>query len=320
MKPGIIETVTDHFRGLATMNILRAESLHKVYGKLPAVDGLSFAVRKGECFGLLGPNGAGKTTTIRMLYGYTPRNAGTLELFGLDIDRDLREIKRRIGICQQEDSLDPDLNVRENLIGFARYFSISRAAAEPRADELLQFFALYNRAGDKITTLSGGLKRRLMLARALINSPDLLILDEPTTGLDPQSRQLLWEKLADLKEAGLTILLTTHYMEEAARLCDRLVIIDHGRILVEGAPADLVREQVGRTVLEVADPDQTVRDFLARQGYRVEDLGKRLLVHLDDGDELFLRLTREVRAEGCTLRPASLEDLFLKLTGRELRE
>ncbi|MHB8707576.1 MAG: ABC transporter ATP-binding protein [Desulfuromonadales bacterium] len=302
------------------MAIVQIESLRKSYGALTAVDGISFTVHKGECFGLLGPNGAGKTTTIRMLYGYTPRDAGRLELFGLDIDRNLREIKRRIGICQQEDSLDPDLNVRENLVGFARYFSIPRPAAEQRADELLQFFALHSRTRDKITTLSGGLKRRLMLARALINSPDLLILDEPTTGLDPQSRQLLWEKLADLKEAGLTILLTTHYMEEAARLCDRLVIIDHGRILVEGAPAALVRERVGQTVLEIADPDQGVRDFLAREGCRVEDLGRRLLVHLDDGDALFLKLTRELRAEGCTLRPASLEDLFLKLTGRELRE
>ena len=302
------------------MTIVQIESLRKSYGALAAVDGISFTVHKGECFGLLGPNGAGKTTTIRMLYGYTPRDAGRLDLFGLDIDRELREIKRRIGICQQEDSLDPDLNVRENLVGFARYFSIPRPAAEQRADELLQFFALHSRTRDKIATLSGGLKRRLMLARALINSPDLLILDEPTTGLDPQSRQLLWEKLAELKEAGLTILLTTHYMEEAARLCDRLVIIDHGRILVEGAPAALVRERVGQTVLEVDDPDQSVRDFLAREGCRVEDLGRRLLVHLDDGDALFLRLTREVRAEGCTLRPASLEDLFLKLTGRELRE
>ncbi|MCM2263960.1 MAG: ATP-binding cassette domain-containing protein [Desulfuromonadales bacterium] len=302
------------------MPIVQVESLRKSYGTLQAVDGISFTVNKGECFGLLGPNGAGKTTTIRMLYGYTPRVAGHLELFGLNIDRDLREIKQHIGICQQEDSLDPDLNVRENLVGFARYFSIPRPAAERRADELLEFFALHNRANDKIATLSGGLKRRLMLARALINTPDLLILDEPTTGLDPQSRQLLWEKLVDLKEAGLTILLTTHYMEEAARLCDRLVIIDHGRILVEGTPAALVREQVGQAVLEINDPDQAVRAFLARERCRVEDLGRRLLVHLDDGDALFLRLTREVRAEGCTLRPATLEDLFLKLTGRELRE
>ncbi|MEJ2198767.1 MAG: ATP-binding cassette domain-containing protein [Desulfuromonadales bacterium] len=302
------------------MAILKVDSLRKNYGALAAVDGITFAVQPGECFGLLGPNGAGKTTTIRMLYGYTPRDAGQLEVFGLDIDQGLREIKRRIGICQQEDSLDPDLSVRNNLVGYARYFAIPGAEAARRADELLGFFALKNRAHDKITVLSGGLKRRLMLARALVNQPELLILDEPTTGLDPQSRQLLWEKLAELKKQGLTILLTTHYMEEAERLCDRLVIVDHGRILVEGKPAALVREQVGHTVLEIAEPDQTVRDFLARENCRVEDLGSRLLVYLDHGDELFLKLTREVRAEGCMLRPAGLEDLFLKLTGRELRE
>ena len=302
------------------MPILHVESLRKAYGSLNAVDGISFAVQPGECFGLLGPNGAGKTTTIRMLYGYTPRDSGRLELFGLDIDRHLREIKRRTGICQQEDSLDPDLSVRDNLIGYARYFSIPRREAQQSADQLLEFFALQGRAKDKIMTLSGGLKRRLMLARALVNQPEFLILDEPTTGLDPQSRQLLWQKLAELKGRGLTILLTTHYMEEAERLCDRLVIVDHGRILVEGQPRALVREHVGHTVLEIADPDAAVREFLSGQSCRMEDLDRRLLVYLDDGDELFLKLTREVRAEGCTLRPASLEDLFLKLTGRELRE
>lgn len=302
------------------MSILKVDSLRKAYGTLNAVDGISFAVQPGECFGLLGPNGAGKTTTIRMLYGYTPRDAGRLELFGLDIDVHLREIKRRIGICQQEDSLDPDLTVRDNLVGYARYFAISRQEAQRRADELLDFFALQGRAKDKILVLSGGLKRRLMLARALVNQPEFLILDEPTTGLDPQSRQLLWEKLNELKKQGLTILLTTHYMEEAERLCDRLVIVDHGQILVEGKPRELVREHVGHTVLEIADPDQQVRDFLAREACRVEDLDRRMLVYLDDGDELFLRLTRDVRTEGCMLRPAGLEDLFLKLTGRELRE
>ena len=302
------------------MSILKVDSLRKAYGTLNAVDGISFAVQSGECFGLLGPNGAGKTTTIRMLYGYTPRDAGRLELFGLDIDVHLREIKRRIGICQQEDSLDPDLTVRDNLVGYARYFAISRQEAQRRADELLDFFALQGRAKDKILVLSGGLKRRLMLARALVNQPEFLILDEPTTGLDPQSRQLLWEKLNELKKQGLTILLTTHYMEEAERLCDRLVIVDHGQILVEGKPRELVREHVGHTVLEIADPDQQVRDFLAREACRVEDLDRRMLFYLDDGDELFLRLTRDVRTEGCTLRPAGLEDLFLKLTGRELRE
>ena len=302
------------------MSILQVDSLRKAYGSLNAVDGISFAVQPGECFGLLGPNGAGKTTTIRMLYGYTPRDGGLLALFGLDIDEHLREIKRRIGICQQDDSLDPDLSVRDNLVGYARYFAIPRPVAQARADELLEFFALQGRAQDKVQILSGGLKRRLMLARALVNQPELLILDEPTTGLDPQSRQLLWEKLAELKKQGLTILLTTHYMEEAERLCDRLVIVDHGQILVTGKPSDLVREHVGHTVLEIIAPDQQVRDFLAKESCRVEDLGRRILVYLDAGDELFLKLSRDLPTTGCTLRPAGLEDLFLKLTGRELRE
>ncbi len=302
------------------MDIVKVTELHKSYGELEAVKDVSFRVRRGECFGLLGPNGAGKTTTIRMLYGFTPRDGGRLELFGLDIDSDIREIKRRIGICQQEDSLDPDLSVRENLVGFARYFSVPKYQAQRRATELLDFFALQNRADDRIVVLSGGLKRRLMLARALVNDPELLILDEPTTGLDPQSRQLLWDKLAALKARGLSILLTTHYMEEAERLCDRLVIVDHGKILVEGKPRQLVRELVGDSVLEISDPDPDVRAFLARESCPIEDLGSRLLVYLNNGDQLFHNLTREVRTEGCMLRPAGLEDLFLKLTGRELRE
>ena len=250
------------------MPILHVESLRKAYGSLNAVDGISFAVQPGECFGLLGPNGAGKTTTIRMLYGYTPRDSGRLELFGLDIDRHLREIKRRTGICQQEDSLDPDLSVRDNLIGYARYFSIPRREAQLSADQLLEFFALQGRAKDKIMTLSGGLKRRLMLARALVNRPELLILDEPTTGLDPQSRYQVWEKLAALKKQGLTVLLTTHYMEEAANLCDRLMIIDHGQILVEGAPDELIAQHAGRHVIEIEGADQALREIV---GHRVGD-------------------------------------------------
>ncbi len=301
-------------------NILEISELRKNYGSFTAVDGISLNVNKGECFGLLGPNGAGKTTTIRMLYGFTPRTSGTLKLFGLNIDDNLREIKARIGICQQEDSLDPDMNLRNNLIGFARYFSISRKEAQARADELLDFFSLKNRAKDDVRILSGGLKRRLMLARALINNPELIILDEPTTGLDPQSRQLLWDKLAALKEQGLTILLTTHYMEEAERLCDRMVIVDHGQILIEGQPRELIRNEIGREVLEINEPDEQIRAFLQQHNAKTEDLGKRLLVYLDNGNDLFLRLTRDIRSEGCTLRPASLEDLFLKLTGRELRE
>jgi len=300
--------------------VIRAEHLRKKFGSIQAVDDVSFAVEAGECFGLLGPNGAGKTTSIRMLYGYTPRDGGRLELFGLDLDRHLRQVKARIGICQQEDSLDPDLSVRENLVGFARYFSIPRRIASQRVGELLDFFALETRADANIRDLSGGLKRRLMLARALVNDPDLLILDEPTVGLDPQSRQLLWDKLAELKSRGLTILLTTHYMEEAERLCDRLVIVDHGHVLVTGAPAKLVAGEVGHAVIEVVEPDEDLRAFLGNCGRRIEDLGRRLLVYIEEGDDLFVELSTRARLATCTLRAASLEDLFLKLTGRELRE
>ncbi len=216
--------------------VVWAEGLVKAFGDLRAVDGISFAVRRGECFGLLGPNGAGKTTTIRMIYGYSPVTCGRLEVFGLDVGGTRREVAARVGVCQQDDNLDPDLTVDENLLVFARYFDLPRAEAVRRAGELLDFVALAHRRGSPVTELSGGMMRRLVLARALLNEPDLLILDEPTTGLDPQARHQVWEQIEELRRSGLTVLLTTHYMDEAARLCDRLIIIDHGRILVEGSP------------------------------------------------------------------------------------
>ncbi|WP_305046522.1 ATP-binding cassette domain-containing protein [Geoalkalibacter sp.] len=300
--------------------VIEAEHLEKCYGAFKAVDGLSFRVTRGECFGLLGPNGAGKTTTIGMLYGYSPLGGGRLRVFGQDLGANLRHIKERMGICQQEDNLDPDLSVRENLLVYARYFDLPRAQARARADELLEFFALDHRAGANIRELSGGMKRRLMLARALINRPDLLILDEPTTGLDPQSRHQVWQRLDDLKSRGLTILLTTHYMDEAARLCDRLIIVDRGKVLVEGAPAALISTHVGREVIEISRPEDGLREFLRRRACAFEDLGNRLLVYNHGADDLFVRLTREFCAGGCTLRQATLEDVFLRLTGRELRE
>uniref|UniRef100_UPI00272E62B3 ABC transporter ATP-binding protein n=1 Tax=Geoalkalibacter sp. TaxID=3041440 RepID=UPI00272E62B3 len=267
--------------------ILDAEALEKAYGAFKAVDGLSFRVTRGECFGLLGPNGAGKTTTIRMLYGYSPLDGGRLRVFGRDMPTDLRHIKQRMGICQQEDNLDPDLSVRENLLVYARYFDLPREPARARADELLRFFALDHRAGANIRELSGGMKRRLMLARSLINRPELLILDEPTTGLDPQSRHQVWQRLEDLKQGGLTILLTTHYMDEAARLCDRLVIVDRGKVLVEGAPAALIATHVGREVIEISQPGEGLRDFLRRRACPFEDLGNRLVVYNHGADDLF---------------------------------
>ena len=300
--------------------VVEAENLRKTFGALTAVEAVSLKVRAGECFGILGPNGAGKTTTIRMLYGFTPKSSGMLRLFGLDIDHELRAIKARIGVCQQENNLDPDLTVQQNLEIFARYFEIPRRQAREKAEALLDFIALAHRRSDNVPTLSGGMMRRLVLARALINDPELLILDEPTTGLDPQSRHQVWNRLDELKGRGLTILLTTHYMEEAARLCDRLVIMDHGRILVEGRPHDLVQTHIGREVIEILAPADPLREYVRQQGLEHEDLGHRLIIYSGESDELYHRLVNTYCRGGCTLRQATLEDVFLRLTGRELRE
>jgi lipooligosaccharide transport system ATP-binding protein len=222
--------------------IIEARGLTKRYGDLIAVNGISFQVRRGECFGFLGPNGAGKTTTMRMIYGFSPLNDGDLSVFGLTVQREMREIKRRIGIAPQELSLDPDLRVTQNLLLYARYFDIPAKEARRRAEELLRFFHLEDKRGEPIDRLSGGMKRRLLIARSLINRPELLILDEPTTGLDPQSRHLMWDRLKSLREQGVTTVLTTHYMEEASELCDRIVVIDYGKIIEEGRPTDLIRK------------------------------------------------------------------------------
>jgi len=300
--------------------VVKIENLRKNFGAFAAVDGISFRVRAGECFGLLGPNGAGKTSTIRMLYGYSPPSGGRLQLFGRDLLPNLRELKYRVGICQQEDNLDPDLSVFDNLRVFARYFNLPPERAESEAISLLRFFGLEGRSGSRIQELSGGMKRRLVLARSLINRPELLILDEPTTGLDPQSRHQVWDRLEELKSRGLTILITTHYMEEAARLCDRLIIMDRGKVLVEGSPADLVRSHIGGEVIEAAAPDDGMRNFLRERKILFEDLGHRLLVYQGADEALFERLARDFCPEGCTLRRATLEDVFLRLTGRDLRE
>ncbi len=300
--------------------VVRAEALVKQFGELRAVDDISFEVRRGECFGMLGPNGAGKTTTIRMLYGFSPFTAGCLTLFGLPVPEDVRRVKARLGVCQQEDSLDPDLTVEDNLVVFGRYFDLPPARVKARAAELLDFIGLAHRRKARVPELSGGMKRRLMLARALINDPELLILDEPTTGLDPQSRHQVWNRLEELRSRGLSILLTTHYMDEAARLCDRLVIMDRGRILVEGSPASLIRRHVGSDVLELTDPGEELRALVLREKLPHEDLGHRLIVYWEERGELFERLSRDYCGPGCTLRMATLEDVFLRLTGRELRE
>ncbi|MBF0481800.1 MAG: ABC transporter ATP-binding protein [Desulfovibrionaceae bacterium] len=300
--------------------VIEAVGLRKCFGTFTAVDGVSFRVEAGSVFGLLGPNGAGKTTTIRILYGFSPLTEGRVTVFGLDIAAHHREIKARIGVCQQDNTLDPDLSVEQNLLVFAGYFLMDAKIAAGRARELLSFFALDGKRKAKVMELSGGMIRRLMLARALINSPELLILDEPTTGLDPQSRHQLWDKLTELKAAGLTILLTTHYMEEAARLCDTLVIVDHGKILVQGSPAELIRDHAGRFVLEIEGRDPQTRRFAKESGLRYDLLEQRVILY-SDGDEASLEEARRAFCPAaCLTRQASLEDVFLRLTGRELRE
>jgi lipooligosaccharide transport system ATP-binding protein len=300
--------------------VVAARDLVKTYGGAAAVDGVSFSIAPGICFGILGPNGAGKTTTIRMTYGFTPRTAGELLVFGLDVERHPREVKSRIGVCQQQDSLDPDLSVEANLRVFASYFDIPAGKAAERAAELLDFIGLSHRRDAPVAALSGGMARRLMIARALVNDPRLLILDEPTTGLDPQSRHQVWERLQALKAAGLTILLTTHYMDEAQRLCDRLVIMDQGKILVEGKPAELVRRHAGGGVIEVEEPDDRLRSWVVKEGLDHEDLGHRLIVYSEQGERLFRTISEGYCTTGCNLRMATLEDVFLRLTGRGLRE
>jgi lipooligosaccharide transport system ATP-binding protein len=305
-------------------SIVAARGLCKRYGRRQVVSDLTFGLAVGECLGLLGPNGAGKTTTIRMATCFSPPTAGSLSVFGLPMTvHNHAAIKARLGIMQQEESLDPDLTVEQNLVVYAGYFGIPRTQASPRVQELLQFAELSDHRTQQIRRLSGGMKRRLMLARALLNEPELLVLDEPTTGLDPQARRLVWERIRALKRRGTTILLTTHYMEEAARLCDRLIIMDEGRIVAEGTPADLIVEHVGHAVIEVPVPegtDGTALDARLRGGpWRTEQVGEMLYLYVQDGDP-----GREALAPLAGVdfvrRPATLEDVFLTLTGHRLRD
>ncbi|MBN2687292.1 MAG: ATP-binding cassette domain-containing protein [Deltaproteobacteria bacterium] len=300
--------------------IVEARGLTKTFGDIRAVDGISFHILPGECFGMLGPNGAGKTSTIRMSYGFSPMTAGSLRIFGHEVNGNWRDIKSRIGVCPQDNNLDPDLTVAENLELYAHYFEIPKEEARRRTKRLLEFISLEHRRDAKVTELSGGLMRRLVITRALINNPELLILDEPTTGLDPQSRHQVWERLEELRFRGLSTLLTTHYMDEASRLCDRLVIMDYGKILVEGKPADLIKTYVGRDVIEVAAPSRELQDFVVAQHMEHENLSHRLVIYTHEGEKNFREISTRFSNVGCTLRMASLEDVFLKLTGRGLRE
>lgn len=291
----------------------------KKFGEFIAVDKVSFTVEEGEMFGFLGPNGAGKTTTMKMIQCISPKTNGSLEVMGMDVSTQQREIKRLLGVVPQENNLDPDFTVYENLIVYSRYFDIPRAEAMRRIDELLDFVQLSERKDTPIVQLSGGMKRRLILARALINSPRLLVLDEPTVGLDPQARHLIWDKLKRLRSQGNTVVLTTHYLEEAAYLCDRLVIMDHGKILVEGKPADLVRKYIGADIVEAENvPEAEV--CLRRLDANYEVLGDTIQVYTDNTQRITGALLEECRLGQVTARRATLEDVFLRLTGRKLRE
>ena len=296
----------------------------KRYGEFAAVDGISFEVAPGESFGLLGPNGAGKSTTMRMVGAVSTRTSGDLAILGLDPDTHGPEIRSQLGVVPQADNLDAELRVRENLLVYGRYFGMPGRLVAKRADELLAFAQLEDKGKAKVDSLSGGMKRRLTIARALINDPRVLLLDEPTTGLDPQARHILWDRLFRLKEQGTTLLLTTHYMDEAEQLCDRLVVVDKGAIMAEGTPAELIRRYSSREVLEVrfgSDRNSEVAERLTGVGDRMEVLPDRVLVYSDNGEAELVRITDAgFRPITSLVRRSSLEDVFLRLTGRSLIE
>jgi lipooligosaccharide transport system ATP-binding protein len=299
---------------------VRAEALVKRYGERTVVDGVSLLVARGECFGLLGPNGAGKTTTLKMLLAQTPYTAGSIEVLGLPMPAAEREARARIGVVPQQDNLDPDFTVRENLITYARYFGLKPRDVRERIRSLLRFAALEARKDARISALSGGMQRRLTLARALVNDPELLVLDEPTTGLDPQARQHIWQRLRELLAEGRTLLLTTHYMEEAERLCDRIAIIDAGRIVATGSPRELIAKHIEPHVFELFDDGTTAAEVLAvLPDVRIETPGTTTLLYARDPAPV-QEWIAATGIERYWYRPATLEDVFLRLTGRGLRD
>ena len=304
--------------------VIVATDLVKKYKDFAAVDGISFEVAPGESFGLLGPNGAGKSTTMRMVGAVSTRTSGDLTIMGLDPNDHGPAIRSQLGVVPQQDNLDTELKVRDNLIVYGRYFGLPLKQVSKRADELLEFAQLADRSKAKVDDLSGGMKRRLTIARALINDPRILLLDEPTTGLDPQARHILWDRLFRLKEQGTTLVLTTHYMDEAEQLCDRLVVVDKGAIMAEGSPASLIRDYSSREVLEVrfgSDRNAEIADKLQGAGDRVEVLPDRILIYSSSGEAELVKIT-EAGFEPLTslVRRSSLEDVFLRLTGRSLIE
>ena len=302
--------------------LVEARQLTKRFGDFTAVDGIDFEVQRGEAFGLLGPNGAGKTSTMRMIGCVSPPTSGTLRMLGMDPASDGPAIRSRLGVVPQEDTLDLELTVRENLIIYGRYFNLPRGLLKERSQELLEFVHLEDRAKSKVDPLSGGMKRRLTIARALINEPELLLLDEPTTGLDPQARHVLWDRLWRLRSQGVTLVLTTHYMDEAEQLCDRLVVMDDAKIVAEGSPHELIRRYATREVLELRFVPGEAHGHvaaLAGVGDRIEELPDRLLVYTDDGDGALGEVNRRgVVTTSALVRRSTLEDVFLRLTGRTL--
>ncbi len=304
--------------------LIQAEALSKRFGELAAVDAVDFEVRRGEAFGFLGPNGAGKTSIMRMIGCVSPPSGGTLQVIGMDPVSQASEIKARIGVVPQTDNLDLELTVRENLEMYARYFDIPRDIATPRIDELIEFVQLQEKVDSKVEPLSGGMKRRLTIARALINDPDLLLLDEPTTGLDPQARHLVWDRLYRLKQRGVTLVITTHYMDEAEQLCDRLVVMDKASIVTEGSPPDLIASYSTREVLELRLADEA-REKLATSADdladRVEWLPDRVLLYTQTGDATLSMIHDSgIQTYSALVRRATLEDVFLTITGRSLIE
>jgi lipooligosaccharide transport system ATP-binding protein len=304
------------------MLAVEARALEKHFGETVAVAGIDLEIPVGGCFGFLGPNGAGKTTTIKMITCVSPPTAGNLHVLGLDVRRDRRAIKARLGVVPQGMTLDGDLTARENLLSFGAYHSLPRRKAEQRADELLEFAQLSERADAEVEELSGGMQRRMLIARALVNDPELLVLDEPTTGLDPQARHLVWERLRRLKRSGKTLLLTTHYMEEAAQLCDQIVVLDHGHVIARGTPRELVRQNVAPRVVEVQGIETAADDVvrIARPlAQEVEAVGDRVLIYAADGEEIASRIREAgIPHQALILREATLEDVFLRLTGHAL--
>ncbi|HEY4413275.1 MAG TPA: ABC transporter ATP-binding protein [Gaiellaceae bacterium] len=301
--------------------LIHARGLTKRFAGLTAVDGIDFGVRQGEAFGFLGPNGAGKSSTMRMIGCVSPISGGTLRVLDMDPAVDGARIRARLGVVPQLDNLDNELTVRENIIIYGRYFGLSRRELRIRAEELLDFVQLSERANDPVEPLSGGMKRRLTIARSLVNNPELLLLDEPTTGLDPQARHVVWDRLFRLKQQGVTLVLTTHYMDEAEQLCDRLVIMDQGKIAEEGSPPELIRRLSTREVVELRFPGEAPEigpEVFDGKVARVEVLPDRILLYTDDGDALVPVAHERLQPQSVLVRRSTLEDVFLRLTGRTL--